>query len=113
MHRAAFAPPLSRSECFPGWFALCQSGRTSQDICQYGKPARARQARRERRRELPNYRVFKESKPLRSNDYFCPASDSFAGAGGFGAPGAGAGVCFGGGAGALGGGTGRAAGRPL
>ena len=76
-------------------------------------PAKAA-ARRERRREVPNRRVFKESKPQRSNDYFCPASASFAGGGGFGAPGAGAGAFFGGGAGAaLGGGAGRAAGRPL
>jgi hypothetical protein len=73
------------------------------------KPA----ARRQRRQEVPNRRVFEKSMPLGSNAYFCPASASFAGAGGFGAPGAGAGVCFGGGGGALGGGAGRAAGRPL
>jgi len=73
-------------------------------------------ARRGRRREVPNRLVFKQSTPLRANYYFCgpcPASGSFAGVGGFGAPGAGAGVCLGGGAGALGGGAGRAAGRPL
>ncbi|HEX3496763.1 MAG TPA: hypothetical protein VHT02_06265 [Methylocella sp.] len=82
----------------------------------YANMARARApakptARRERRRDVPNRRAFKEAKPPRSNAYFCPASASFAG--GFGAPGASAGVCFGGGAGALGGGAGRAAGRPL
>jgi len=87
----------------------------------YGNMAYWRRAskpapRRERRREVPNRRVFKKLTPLRANSYFCPASASFAGAGGAGAPGAGAGVCFGApgaGAGALSGGAGRAAGRPL
>ncbi|MGB6374741.1 MAG: hypothetical protein WBF22_15545, partial [Methylocella sp.] len=57
------------------------------------RPAAKSTARRERRREAPDHLVFNESKPRRENSYFCPASASFAGAGGAGTPGAGAGVC--------------------